>query len=144
MQQESKVPGPSSGRIVGERKRRVLIVDDNIDAGETLRDLLVIFGYEAQFYPRAPLALSCLPQFKPDVCLSDLDMPEMNGYQFAQAVRKDPAFKKIFLIALTSYNWPEYRDAAFDAGFDEHVSKTSDIDALVKVLGTAQFFATEA
>lgn len=144
MQQESKVPAPFSGRIVGERKRRVLIVDDNVDAGESLRDLLIIFGYDALFHPQAVLALSCLPQFKPDVCLSDLNMPEMNGYQFAQSVRNNPAFKKIFLIALTSYNWPEYRDAAFDAGFDEHLSKTIAIDSLVKVLGPAQFFATEA
>lgn len=135
--------GSPSGIIAGERKKRVLIVDDNVDAGETLRDLLSIWGYETIFSPRAVLALAKLAEFKPDYCLCDIAMPEMDGYQFARAVRSRTEFKPIFLIALTSYSWPEHREAALDAGFDEHISKTVELEFLKTVLGASKVHLTE-
>lgn len=139
---EKKNPSTSSNNVTRQRIKRVLIVDDNIDAGEILSDLLSILGYSTVYIHRSPLALSCVDEFKPDICISDLNMPEMDGYEFARSLRANPQCKKTFLIALSAYTWPEHREAAIDAGFDEHLSKSVDIDCLLKLIGPALFFTS--
>lgn len=134
--------GHVPGHIISERTRRVLIVDNNIDAGESLCDLLNIFGYETVFFHKPEIALSKLPLVQPDVCIAELLMRDMDGYKFASAIRSLPDFNKIFLIALTVYNWPEHTLASAEAGFDEHLSKDADIGCLMKLIGPAQFFSS--
>lgn len=139
--EENNLP-PLTSKFTRERTKRVLIVDDNIDAGEMLSDLLSILGYSIVYIHRSPLALSCLDEFKPDICISDLNMPEMDGYEFARSLRANPQCKKTFLIALSAHTWPEHREAAIDAGFDEHLSKSVDVDCLLKLIGPALFFTS--
>ncbi|MYM23225.1 response regulator [Duganella sp. FT135W] len=126
---------PTPTGLTGQRPIRVLIVDDNIDAGEILCELLSALGYITLFHESAAAALSCLEVFQPDVCLSDICMPEMDGYKFAIALRAHPQYAHLKLVALTAYALPKDRAAALDAGFNDHLSKTAGIEKILQVLG---------
>jgi CheY-like chemotaxis protein len=130
--------GSSTSGSSPQRAKKVFVIDDYADTAETLCALLSILGYDARWFQNPLVALSCLDEFQPDVCISDINMPDMNGYQFARAVRANPDFKNTLLIALTSYTWPEHQEAAFAAGFDEHLSKSAHVETLKNLLGTPQ------
>jgi signal transduction histidine kinase/ActR/RegA family two-component response regulator len=117
---------------------RVLIVEDNRDAGETLRDLLNILGHDATLVASGLEALATLRRQGVDVVLCDLGLPEMSGYELAQAVRTDASLKETVLVALTGYGQPEDRRRTADAGFDGHLNKPVDLASLNAMLATLQ------
>jgi CheY-like chemotaxis protein len=117
---------------------RVLIVEDNRDAGETLRDLLNILGHDATLVASGLEALATLRRQGVDVVLCDLGLPEMSGYELAQAVRTDASLKETVLVALTGYGQPEDRRRTADAGFDGHLIKPVDLASLNAMLATLQ------
>jgi signal transduction histidine kinase/ActR/RegA family two-component response regulator len=110
--------------------RRVLIVEDNVDAGETLRALLELRGHDVAVALSGAEALELLRERGADIVLCDLGLPGMSGYDVARAVRADAALRDIRLIALTGYGQPEDRRRAADAGFDAHLVKPVDLQAL--------------
>lgn len=129
---------PSSVRLLSPpsdvAQRRVLIVEDNSDAAEMLRELLELKGHEVAVAERATDALEMLPEYQPSLVLCDIGLPGMSGYEFAETVRARPELRHLFLVALTGYGQPEDRQRTLRAGFDEHLTKPVDVRALELLL----------
>jgi CheY-like chemotaxis protein len=119
------------------RPHRVLVVDDNEDAGATLTEVLGYMGYDARYCSRAQQGLTVAQSFCPDTCVSDIGMPELDGYGFAQRLRQSGLHADLKLIALTGYCTEKDRQRAVQAGFDLHMSKPVDLDILIAGLGAA-------
>ncbi|HEU4780404.1 MAG TPA: ATP-binding protein, partial [Steroidobacteraceae bacterium] len=133
----AKAPLPESTR---ERdtcgpSHRILVVDDNVDAATTLCELLRMDGHHTQPAFSAEDALSLADTFSPDVVLLDIGLPRMDGYEVARRLRHSLLRKGAVLIALTGYGQAEDRERARAAGFDAHLVKPVDLDALGKLLG---------
>jgi signal transduction histidine kinase/DNA-binding response OmpR family regulator len=114
--------------------RSVLIVEDNVDAGETLRALLELRGHDVAVALSGAEALELLRQRRADIVLCDLGLPTMSGYEVARAVRADATLRDVHLVALTGYGQPEDRRRSAEAGFDAHLVKPVDLKALDGVL----------
>lgn len=122
--------GPAAMPAAG----RILVVDDNADAAETLADLLQMSGYEVRTAGNARAALEALQAFKPGVALLDIGLPDIDGYALAGKVRALPEQAGIRLVALTGYGRDHDRAQALAAGFDEHMVKPVAVDQLLRVL----------
>ena len=105
------------------RSLRVLVIEDNSDAAETLRDLLRLFGHEAEIALSGPEGLAAARGLGPDVILCDIGLPGMDGYAVAGSLRSEPATRATRLIALTGYGRESDRQRTRDAGFDLHLVK---------------------
>jgi CheY-like chemotaxis protein len=114
--------------------RRVLIVDDNEDAANSLAMILKLGGHETASVYSATDALARAPVFKPDVVLLDIGLPGMDGYEVAQQMRELPGLRDIRLVAVTGYGRSEDRMRARDAGFDDHLVKPVEFGALERTL----------
>jgi signal transduction histidine kinase/CheY-like chemotaxis protein len=115
-------------------RRRVLVVDDNVDAAESLVDLLQVWGHEAECVHTPEEALARLDAFRPDVLLLDIGLPGMNGYELARRIRKRKMGEGFRLVALTGYGQAEDRQRSREAGFDLHLTKPVDPDELQRSL----------
>ena len=109
---------------------RIGVVDDNEDAAVTLSLLLETLGHTVLVAHSAREALTALPAFGPDVCLLDIGLPEMNGYELAAALRKKPGASQAILIAVTGYAQEKDRAQALEAGFHDLFAKPVDLDVL--------------
>ena len=109
---------------------RVLIVDDNRDAAETVAQFLQLEGHEVKFVGDGHQALACVPVFAPQVVVLDIGLPGLSGYDTALRMREMPAMKDVLLIALTGYGQSEDRRRAEQVGFDHHFVKPTDPRAL--------------
>ncbi|HEV7443014.1 MAG TPA: ATP-binding protein, partial [Steroidobacteraceae bacterium] len=116
-------------------RQRILIVDDNVDAAESLGTMLAYSGHDVRVAHGGVEALSAAREFSPNVMILDLGMPEMDGYAVARAVRSDPKFASTRLIALSGYGQPDDRRRTADVGFDEHLVKPVEHDVLNAALG---------
>ena len=117
---------------------RVLLVDDNVDAVESMEILLQAFGYEVATAVHPDLALAQLDAFAPSAAVIDIGLPGMDGYQLATEIRRRLAGKPMRLIAFTGYGGADdIAQAPPVAGFDAHLVKPVDIDRLLAVLGGA-------
>jgi CheY-like chemotaxis protein len=115
-------------------KGRILVVDDNRDAAESLTMILRLLGYEIQNAYDGVEAVQAAAAFHPDVVLLDIGMPKMNGYEAAQRIREQTWGQKMTLIALTGWGQEDDRKRAFEAGFDLHLTKPVDPAALETLL----------
>jgi PAS domain S-box-containing protein len=129
-------PGASHGEPehIAAARKRVLIVDDNQDAADTLAMLLQLDGHETQAVYTSREALEQGQSFHPDIMLLDIGLPEMNGYEVARKLRSQPALKAIRLIAVTGYGQAVDRVRAREAGFDDHLMKPVESAALARAL----------
>jgi PAS domain S-box-containing protein len=123
--------GPSE---VPPRPRRVLVVDDNEDAAESLALLLRARGHEIRTAHDGPSALSVAEDFRPEVVFLDIGLPRMDGYEVARRLRVQPGREGLLLVALTGYGQDEDRRRAEEAGFDAHLVKPADLEALQRLL----------
>jgi CheY-like chemotaxis protein len=114
----------------GARRRRVLVVDDNEDSARTLAEVLNIMGHEAHFLTHPLLVLKRALEFRPDVMLLDIGMPELNGYDLARLLRKHFGRESLRLVAITGYGTPQDRKKSSEAGFDAHLTKPADVAML--------------
>jgi CheY-like chemotaxis protein len=117
--------------------KRVLLVDDNVDAVESMEILLQAFGYEVATAVHPDLALAQLDAFAPAAAVIDIGLPGMDGYQLAAEIRQRLAGKPMRLIAFTGYGGADDIARATRAGFDAHLVKPVDIDRLLAVLDGA-------
>ncbi len=117
-----------------ESRRRVLVVDDNVDAAETLAQIVEMFGHVAEVACDGPSAIARARANPPDVVFCDLELPGMSGYEIVQALRRDPALRAAQVFALSGYAQPEDRRRAAAAGFDGHLAKPSDPDEIERLL----------
>jgi CheY-like chemotaxis protein/two-component sensor histidine kinase len=111
-------------------RARLLVVDDNVDAAETIAKILRLSGYEAECVYDGPTALAAVETKRPDVVVLDIGLPGMDGYEVARQLRARPAFRRVPLIAVTGYGQENDRARSMQAGFDEHFTKPVDPDAL--------------
>ncbi|HVF15857.1 MAG TPA: ATP-binding protein, partial [Steroidobacteraceae bacterium] len=115
-------------------QRRVLVVDDNRDAAESLGMLLRLSGCEVDVAFSGATAIDTVEQFKPDVVLLDIGMPGMDGYETVRRLRASRRGKEMLLVALTGWGQKEDKQRALEAGFDEHLTKPMDPAMLERVL----------
>ncbi|MDE2051247.1 MAG: response regulator, partial [Gammaproteobacteria bacterium] len=114
--------------------KRVLVVDDNADAAESLAMLLSLQGHETRVALSGREALEAMETFRPDVALLDLGLPKPDGYELAARIRAMPQLRGIRLVALTGYGRSEDRQRTEAAGFDDHLVKPVDLAALTRTL----------
>ena len=114
---------------------RVLLVDDNVDAVESMEILLQAFGYEVSTAVHPDLALAQLESFAPAAAVIDIGLPGMDGYQLATEIRRRLAGRPMRLIAFTGYGGADDIAKATVAGFDAHLVKPVEIDRLLAALG---------
>jgi PAS domain S-box-containing protein len=119
---------------VTETKLRVLVVDDNVDAAETLAQLLTIFGHESRVADSGASALAIAREFRPSVVLLDIGMPGMNGYETARRMRAEDPTGSVTLVALTGWGADSDRIKAKEAGFDHHFVKPVEAAEVISVL----------
>jgi PAS domain S-box-containing protein len=124
--------------------RRILVADDNQDAADSLAMILEMGGHEVRVARDGRAALSLAQTFRPDTALLDIGMPQLNGYEVAQALRQEPWGAGITLIALTGWGQESDRQKAIDAGFDRHLTKPIDPDALESLLSERAWPAVKA
>jgi CheY-like chemotaxis protein len=114
--------------------RRVLVVDDNFDAAESLGVLLRFLGAEVEVANDGQAALDVLTSFRPELVLLDIGMPGMDGYEVAARIRALPEHQGVTLVALTGWGQSEDRERSHAAGFDRHLVKPIDIETLEALL----------
>jgi CheY-like chemotaxis protein len=112
----------------------VLVVDDNVDAAQSLAMLLQILGHEVETVGDAVSTLARAPLFQPDLVLLDVGLPQMNGYDVARALRAQPFMREAMLVACTGYGQEEDRRRAREAGFDYHLVKPVHAEDLERIL----------
>jgi signal transduction histidine kinase len=103
--------------------RRVLVVDDNPDAAESIAMLLRLSGHEVKVITEAAEVIPAAAVFAPDVAVLDIGLPGLNGYELARKLRRQEPKRKLVLIALTGYGQKQDRERAMEAGFDYHFAK---------------------
>ncbi|WP_426174876.1 ATP-binding protein [Massilia sp. TWR1-2-2] len=113
---------------------KVLLVDDNVDAALMLAMLLESAGHDVAVDHTCGAALQRAPSMVPDVCLLDIGLPDLDGYELARRLRAEPATGASVLVAVTGYGQQSDRDAARGAGFDHHFTKPVDGNALMALL----------
>jgi two-component system CheB/CheR fusion protein len=114
--------------------KRVLVVEDNADSAEMLRMVLALHGHEIAVAQDGPSALEAARRFQPRVIVCDIGLPHMNGYEVARHVRALPEIAQPTLIALSGYGQDEDRRRASDAGFEYHLVKPVEPQALFALL----------
>jgi CheY-like chemotaxis protein/nitrogen-specific signal transduction histidine kinase len=116
---------------------RILIVEDNIDSGDTLSTLLRLNGHEVLLVRSGNIALEAGPAFRPDVVLCDLGLPGIDGYEVAKGLRALPQFENVLMCALTGFTPSEAdRDRPRQAGFNHHFIKPLALDKLLAILAS--------
>jgi PAS domain S-box-containing protein len=116
--------------------RRVLVIEDNDDSRDMLRQVLEHAGHEVHDAGDGPQGVDAALRLQPDVALIDVGLPELDGYEVAKRIRAQ-ARRDMLLVALTGYGLAEDRERALQAGFDLHLVKPIDFDQLFDVLATA-------
>lgn len=126
---------PRAGReLVKPHARRVLIIEDNIDVAESLREALSLDDHEVLVAHDGPSGIETARASSPEIVLCDIGLPGMDGYEVARAFRADDALRGSALVALTGYALAEDRRKALEAGFDRHLAKPPDVDELERLL----------
>jgi signal transduction histidine kinase len=142
LSKELPVPEPADSAAPGDVGRpahqavRVLIVDDNVDAADSIAELLQEMGHDVRAVNDPLTALKVAPAFRPDLCLLDIGLPVMDGYELAGNLRGSQALAPNGrIIAVTGYGQDADRQRATEAGFDAHLVKPVTLDVLIDALG---------
>jgi signal transduction histidine kinase/ActR/RegA family two-component response regulator len=127
----SLVPAEEPGSAASATAvHRVMIADDNQDAADSLAMLLELAGHEVRVARGGRAALSLARTFRPHVAIVDIGMPDLNGYEVARQLRREPWGAAISLVALTGWGRDDDRQQASDAGFDQHITKPVDPETI--------------
>ena len=127
----SKVPAMESAASPAER--RVLVVDDNEDAADSLATLLGVMQYQVRVAYDGPEAIEAADEFEPAVALLDIGLPKLSGYDIARHIRRTRG-ENVLLVAITGWGQEEDRRKAREAGFDHHFTKPADFEVLVELI----------
>ena len=123
-----RIPAKAGPQAAAPARRKILVVDDNADAAESLAALLSINGHETRMAHDGPEALQQAERFHPDVVFLDIGMPTLDGHETAKLIRRQPWGKDMVLVALTGWGQNEDRKRSKDAGFNHHLVKPADPD----------------
>jgi CheY-like chemotaxis protein len=122
---------PAGGAIVGER---ILVVDDNRDAADSLARLIRSLGYEVRSVYGGKDALEETASFLPDMAFVDIGMPDLDGYETVTELRQRRGQVHLIVVAVTGHNSDEDKRRAYDCGFDLHVAKPMGFETLKDLL----------
>lgn len=125
---------PLSAPLDRPTPRRVLVVEDNVDAAESLREALELEGYEVAIAHSGPDGLERAATFTPEVVLCDIGLPGLDGYDVARRLRADPRMRSVVLIALSGYGAQSDKEQARSAGFDLHLAKPLKVPAFEQTI----------
>jgi signal transduction histidine kinase/CheY-like chemotaxis protein len=135
-------PEPKGGRKpteVGWPRRRILVVDDNVDSTNALAKMLTrLYSQEVRVAHDGPEALAAAGEFRPEIVLLDIGLPGMDGYEVARRLRSRPKAEGLLLVALTGWGQESDRDRAREAGFDRHLVKPVDPETLRDLLSLSK------
>jgi len=131
---EGRMEVRPAGAPAARESRRILVVEDNPDAAESLRDFLELSGHEVELANSGLDGVQAARQFHPEIVLCDLGLPGMDGFEVAAALKGDPSTASARLIAVTGYGREEDRRRSKAAGFDLHLTKPVDPARLRQVL----------
>jgi CheY-like chemotaxis protein len=132
--QVAQGPGGDGPECRSVPKRRILVVDDNRDAADSLAIMLRLAGHDPHTANDGLEGVQAAGTFRPDVVLLDIGLPRMNGYEAARHIRGQPWGQGMALIALSGWGQDEDRRRALEAGFDHHLTKPVEAPALEKLL----------
>jgi PAS domain S-box-containing protein len=144
-----RLPALATGAKTGEQppeqpgrqqaaRRRILVVDDNVDAAESLGMLLELLGHEVQVLTSGASVRESARAYRPDFILLDIGLPGMDGFEVAEQLRADPVFDEVFLVAMTGYGCEEDRRRSREAGFDRHLVKPVSLELLEQLLAAPE------
>jgi CheY-like chemotaxis protein len=139
-QPREEVAGPatsSSLQPLAPQRRRVLVVDDDVDAAEMLSQALHALGHEVRHEHDGASALVTAAQFQPDVVLLDLALPGMDGIEVARRLRAYPELARVSIVALTGHAQKSDRSRSAAVGIDSHLVKPVDMDAVMRAIASA-------
>jgi CheY-like chemotaxis protein len=111
------------------------VVEDNLDAGQSLAEVLALHGHRVHVARDGRSGVALARELRPEVILCDIGLPDLDGYAVARAIRAGADGRPVRLVALSGYAQPEDRQRASEAGFDAHVAKPPDLDELLAALG---------
>ncbi|WP_136218360.1 ATP-binding protein [Massilia sp. Mn16-1_5] len=134
---DARDPAGSSQAPAPLRPLRVLVVDDNLDAAESLAALLAALGHETRMAHDGPAGLAAARALRPDLAFLDIGLPGMNGHELARAMRASSELKDTVLVALTGWGAASDMTLSHEAGFDQHLTKPVSREALEQALATA-------
>ena len=127
---------PPADTVLPPSRRRVLVVDDNTDAAESLAALLTMGGHETRLAHDGLRAVEEAKAFQPDVVFLDIGMPELDGHETARRIREQPWGKHMVLVALTGWGQSEDRRRSKEAGFNHHLVKPADPTVVAKLISS--------
>lgn len=130
----SQAPRAGAGERPAAAARRVLVIEDNADAAQSLADVLALDGHVVEVASRGNEGVALAREHHPDVILCDIGLPDMDGYEVARQVRASAGLEQVRLVALTGYAQPEDREHARQAGFDAHLAKPPSPEGLARAL----------
>jgi len=130
----AEAPSAPAGNQAAALRRRILVVDDNRDAAEALAMMLRIQGHDVRTAFDGLEGVAAAAAFRPEAILLDLGMPKLDGCAAARRIRAEPWGREPYLVALTGWGADEDRRQARAAGFDVHLTKPVDLDALTKMI----------
>jgi CheY-like chemotaxis protein len=133
----SEEKGPTTGAQKTQSavpRRRILVVDDNVDSAESLAVLLRLVGHEARTVFDGRQVLAAVEDYRPELVLLDIGLPGIDGYELARRLRLEPWAGQTKLVALTGYATEEDRSKAQAAGFDHHLVKPVDFQSLYRLV----------
>jgi CheY-like chemotaxis protein len=139
----AKVGSYSGREIRGKPGRRILVVDDNVDAALSVERLLKKWGHDVQTAFNGPQAIEQARTFRPHIVLLDIGMPGMSGYDVAKQLRAEHEFESLIITALTGYGQAEDRRRSREAGFNHHLTKPPDPELLAALLDSPQTFSDD-
>jgi PAS domain S-box-containing protein len=125
---------PAAAAVGTGARLRVLIVEDNRDAAESLKMLLELLGHETRVASTGPEGVRAAKDWTPDIVLCDIGLPGLDGYGVARELRLDPTTARARLVALTGYGSDDDRRRSRQAGFDHHLTKPAEPEILLGLL----------
>jgi CheY-like chemotaxis protein/two-component sensor histidine kinase len=126
--------GAESGAQTAQTGRRILVVDDNVDAAESLMAVLNELGHDVRMVTEGKRVMDVARGFQPEAVLLDISLPDISGYDLASELRRSPAFERVCLVALTGYAQEEHRRRSREVGFDYHCVKPVDLATLDRII----------
>jgi signal transduction histidine kinase/CheY-like chemotaxis protein len=136
--EQSRVEQVAHTQARADQPRRVLVVEDKLDAAEALRFALSLKGHHVEIVCDGRTAVAHATEHIPDVVLCDLGLPDIDGYEVARALRSHRQLESVCLIALSGYARPEDVSRAHEAGFDRHLAKPPRLEELFQLLASAK------
>ncbi len=115
-------------------RRRVLVIEDNVDAADMLREVLEFGQHEVAVAYSGPDGIARAREFRPDVVLCDIGLPGMSGYEVARVFRADGILNRAYLVALSGYALPEDLRRAGESGFERHLAKPASLEKVEELL----------